>query len=108
VQIVDGTQVRGGWYFGDDLIVGGAGNDTMFGGGGSDTYWFGKDDGRDVISEAQGFFSIAGEDATDMDVVRFAPGIAQTDVTFHADSSRPQDLSSRSRERRTALSYRGN
>ncbi|WP_374307439.1 calcium-binding protein [Dongia sp.] len=56
---------------GADLIVGGAGNDSMNGGVGDDVYWIARDAGADVIWDSDGFNSI-----------RFAAGIAASDVTF--------------------------
>jgi serralysin len=52
-------RLRGG--SGDDLIVGGAGDDRLHGGTGNDIFAFGRDSGRDVISDF-----VAGKGAGDM------------------------------------------
>jgi hypothetical protein len=59
---------------GDDTLAGGAGDgDRLYGDAGNDTYLFNLGDGRDTISE----------DATiNTDVLRFGPGILQSDLTF--------------------------
>ncbi|HEX8224132.1 MAG TPA: tandem-95 repeat protein, partial [Allosphingosinicella sp.] len=55
---------------GNDVIAGGTGDDTIHGGTGDDLYHFARGDGRDLIVDAGG-----------SDRIRFAEGIATTDVT---------------------------
>ena len=59
---------------GDDTIVGGAGDDSLRGGAGSDLYRYAAGDGSDVVDDRGG--------ASDMDTLRFEPGISPTAVTL--------------------------
>jgi len=58
---------------GDDILTGGAGKDTLQGGAGNDLYQFHVGDGEDTLADTS--------DAT-LDIVRFASGIAVSDVNF--------------------------
>ncbi|MGL3609185.1 calcium-binding protein [Rhizobium sp. G187] len=60
---------------GPDIFSGGAGNDEMLGGAGSDTYLFGRGDGQDTVLKYD-----PDGDYTVNDVVRFAAGIAPSDI----------------------------
>jgi trimeric autotransporter adhesin len=65
-----GDDILGGGP-GDDLLDGGSGNDYLFDYEGSDTYLFGRGYGSDQISEGgEGF-----------DVLRFAEGVAPSDLS---------------------------
>jgi trimeric autotransporter adhesin len=65
---------------GADTFDGGAGNDTLIGDAGNDVYLFGSGSGQDTVSDT---------DATvgNLDIVRFASGIAPGDVTVTRDAS---------------------
>ncbi len=65
---------------GNDALVGGAGNDILTGGAGSDVYVFGRGDGMDTIHQT-------GSLATDVDVIRFRPGIVPADVSVVRNST---------------------
>jgi Ca2+-binding RTX toxin-like protein len=54
---------------GQDTLDGGRGDDQLDGGAGSDTYLFALGDGRDVLSDGQGF-----------NLIRFGAGIAPQDL----------------------------
>ena len=56
---------------GNDTLDGGAGDDRLYGGAGNDTYRFGRDGGRDTITDAEG-----------SNTVRFAKGIKPQDLTL--------------------------
>lgn len=60
---------------GNDTLDGKAGNDTLNGGAGADTYWFGLGYGSDLIVDSDATANVK-------DVVRFAAGIAQSDIRF--------------------------
>ena len=66
---------------GDDVIVGGVGNDILHGNDGSDSYLFASGDGIDTIEDL-GVIAIGITDAASADVIRFAEGISQSDVTL--------------------------
>lgn len=57
--------------WGNDTLNGGEGDDTLYGGAGNDTYIFGKDYGRDTISDWEG-----------SNIVRFSKGITPQDLTL--------------------------
>ena len=59
---------------GDDILNGGTGNDELVGGQGSDVYLFARGDGNDVIRD--------DGDTAAVDTLRFAAGIASTDITL--------------------------
>ena len=62
-------------YEGNDILEGGEGNDYLGGGSGSDTYLFGRNFGKDEISD----YDPAN---TDTDTIRFTDGQVQEDFTF--------------------------
>ena len=62
---------------GDDDLTGGVDGDLLAGGSGNDTYRVNQGDGADVILDAGG----------GTDVVRFGPGIVQTDLTVTETSA---------------------
>ena len=59
---------------GDDILNGGTGNDELVGGQGSDVYLFARGEGNDVIRD--------DGDTAAVDTLRFAAGIASTDITL--------------------------
>ena len=61
---------------GNDTLIGGEGNDYLEGYYGSDTYEFAKGDGQDTIDEW------AKKGSSDVDTIKFAEGITQSDVSF--------------------------
>lgn len=63
---------------GDDTLVGGLGNDRLLGGSGNDTYLFQRGDGQDNIEE----WDIT---SGNVDTLRFAVGIAASDVLVSRD-----------------------
>lgn len=65
---------------GDDVIDGGAGNDALNGGAGNDTYVFSTGFGQDIIENYD-------DQASRLDKVEFASGIAPADVTLKRDGS---------------------
>lgn len=65
---------------GDDTLNGGAGNDWLNGSSGSDTYLFARGDGIDTINDYD-------DNVDNIDVIRFAEGIAPEDVYLQGDDS---------------------
>lgn len=64
-----------------DELTGGTGRDLLYGGDGDDTYLFNRGDAQDVIGESQGD-----------DVIRFGPGIVESEVTLVRTSSTAVDF----------------
>ncbi|CAN5472179.1 hypothetical protein BH11PSE11_BH11PSE11_04940 [soil metagenome] len=60
---------------GNDILDGGFGNDTLYGGEGNDIYLFGRGYGQDAINDG------AASGVVKVDTVKFAAGIAPTDVS---------------------------
>ncbi|WP_298965669.1 putative Ig domain-containing protein [uncultured Roseibium sp.] len=70
---------------GDDQLSGGYQDDQLFGGGGSDTYYFGEDDGDDVIVE--------NGSASDIDTLEFTgSNLEVSDVSFNIVGDDEKDL----------------
>ncbi len=74
---------------GDDLIDGGPGNDRLNGGPGSDTYLFARGSGNDVIIDAN---RTTNPGDTDLDTIRFGPGIAPASLVLTRGGWRQSDL----------------
>jgi Ca2+-binding RTX toxin-like protein len=72
VNALGGNDIVNGMA-GDDMLIGGLGNDQLQGDVGSDTYRYARGDGNDTIIESG--------TATDIDIIRFQPGIAPADVS---------------------------
>jgi Ca2+-binding RTX toxin-like protein len=76
-QTMDGglgdDQIQGGP--GDDILYGDAGNDTLRGDTGNDTYYFGRDDGQDVVNQQ-------GSTPADLDTLQFAADVAADQLWF--------------------------
>jgi Ca2+-binding RTX toxin-like protein len=77
-----------GWH-GDDTLDGGSEDDTLIGGNGADTYIFGKGYGQDTIDNAADDADAQGVNA---DTIRFAVGIAPSDVVVERSIYAPDDL----------------
>jgi Ca2+-binding RTX toxin-like protein len=64
-----------------DTLAGARGNDVLIGDDGSDVYVFNPGDGQDTINDS-GMIAIGMTDTAGVDVIRFAEGIASTNIVL--------------------------
>lgn len=73
--------------YGDDVLMGGAGNDILRGESGNDTYYFGRNQGDDIITEGDTTSTGNG-----IDKLILEAGVAPVDITLYRTSGNVTEM----------------